>query len=48
MTEQQIAAIAHEIQILLMAIKATREPARWHIHFREIRLLAGKAERGTK
>jgi len=46
MTQEQIMAITHEIQILLMAIKATTEPERQHIHFKEIRFLANKAERG--
>lgn len=48
MTQEQIMDIAHGIQILLMAIKATHIAERQHIHFREIRLLAAKAERGTK
>ena len=48
MTQEQICEIAFEIQILLRAIKSTVIVERQHIHFREIRLLAKKAEGGTK
>lgn len=48
MTDEQILTIVIEIQAILNAIKATTYRPRLPQNFKEIRLLAAKAERGTK